>query len=225
MDNQNSVVVVLLAVFAIVTVALGGFIIYDKTNRAKNYSSKAKYSKGNDLVSDQLDIDRYTYTIANREKVQVVAEDISGVIGILIDTKGDAYLFSSANAAALSNNVIKTTVQVLQNQSQKYAPSGFLNSSGSNILESYKLNVEKVLSLYYVHSGSSKRGVFIFLKEDGTLSYLSCDALFNKKIFSVNDINNVNDVVSIVENDYDYNPYAIKLDGTEFSLGNLINVY
>ena len=62
----------------------------------------------------------------------------------------------------------------------------------------------------------------VLVKENGTLSYLSYNDLVNKGEVNLKNIDNLQNVVSVVENTYTMIAYVIGLDGTEFSLYDYI---
>ena len=78
------------------------------------------------------------------------------------------------------------------------------------------------MTAYYVDVGNGGSSYFVFVKENGTLSYLSYNDLVNKGEVNLKNIDNLQNVVSVVENTYTMTPYVISLDGTEVSLYDYI---
>ena len=98
-----------------------------------------------------------------------------------------------------------------------------LSIDGSKELKAYKLDIENVLTTYYVHMGNGGFGYFVFVKEDGKISYLSYSELINNGKIELKVINNLNNVVSVIENIYSMKPYVITSDGRELLLSDYIN--
>ena len=79
-----------------------------------------------------------------------------------------------------------------------------------------------MLTVYYVHKGNGGFSYFIFVKDNGKLAYLSYDKLIYDGEIEIKDIDNLENVVSVVDNTYSMTPYVITLDGSEVSLYDYI---
>ena len=109
----------------------------------------------------------------------------------------------------------------MKNSLSNYTPKGYTDYTGqSSIYNSKKLNISNVLTSYHVLMGNGADDYFIFIKENGTLSYLKINLEAGTiPIFNIQKLNNI---VTIVENDYTKSPYAVDLEGNEYSLYDYI---
>ena len=85
-----------------------------------------------------------------------------------------------------------------------------------------KSDIDKVMTAYYIELGNFGYGYFVFVKENGTISYISILSILENGEINVKDVDTIKNVVSIVNNDYGNQSYAIILDGTEVSLYDYI---
>ena len=210
MENQknNSGLVALIIVLCLVVLGLGGYIVYDKvlSNNPNNSESINENNNNNSL---------YNYNLAKRTTDQAVRQ---GYIEILVDTDGNAYLYTFGNLDYENDSQLKTNIKNLEKKFETCSPKGYTYIDGSTELKAYKLNLTNVLTTYYVHMGNGGFSYFVFVKEDGKLSYLSYDKLINNGEIELKNINDLENVVSIVENTYSMTPYAITSNGSEISL-------
>lgn len=198
-QKANKVLIFLLVLFIITTFLFGGYIIF---SRGKTANSD---QKGSDI----------NYNLTKRTMVQAVREDS---IEIVVDTKGNAYLTLIGNLD-YEENIQKNLIN-LKGKYNVYFPLN--NPEEDGTLNAYKLEVEKVLMAYYVHMGNGGSSYFVFVRENGMLSYLSYDNLVNLGEVNIKNIDNLRGIVSVIENIYLMTPYAISLDGTEISLYDYI---
>lgn len=198
-QKANKVLIFLLVLFIITTFLFGGYIIF---SRGKTANSD---QKGSDI----------NYNLTKRTMVQAVRE---GSIEIVVDTKGNAYLTLIGNLD-YEENIQKNLIN-LKGKYNVYFPLN--NPEEDGTLNVYKLEVEKVLMAYYVHMGNGGSSYFVFVRENGMLSYLSYDNLVNLGEVNIKNIDNLRGIVSVIENIYLMTPYAISLDGTEISLYDYI---
>lgn len=198
-QKANKVLIFLLVLFIITTFLFGGYIIF---SRGKTANSD---QKGSDI----------NYNLTKRTMVQAVRE---GSIEIVVDTKGNAYLTLIGNLD-YEENIQKNLIN-LKGKYNVYFPLN--NPEEDGTLNAYRLEVEKVLMAYYVHMGNGGSSYFVFVRENGMLSYLSYDNLVNLGEVNIKNIDNLRGIVSVIENIYLMTPYAISLDGTEISLYDYI---
>lgn len=198
-QKANKVLIFLLVLFIITTFLFGGYIVF---SRGKTANSD---QKGSDI----------NYNLTKRTMVQAVREDS---IEIVVDTKGNAYLTLIGNLD-YEENIQKNLIN-LKGKYNVYFPLN--NPEEDGTLNAYKLEVEKVLMAYYVHMGNGGSSYFVFVRENGMLSYLSYDNLVNLGEVNIKNIDNLRGIVSVIENIYLMTPYAISLDGTEISLYDYI---
>lgn len=204
-QKANKVLIFLLVLFIITTFLFGGYIIF---SRGKTANSD---QKGSDINYNY----NYNYDLTKRTMVQAVRE---GSIEIIVDTKGNAYLTLIGNLD-YEENFQKSLIN-LKGKYNVYFPLN--NPEEDGTLNAYKLEVEKVLMAYYVHMGNGGSSYFVFVRENGMLSYLSYDNLVNLGEVNIKNIDNLRGIVSVIENTYLMTPYAISLDGTEISLYDYI---
>lgn len=191
-------------VLLVVLLGMIVYFIYDKVLSNKVHKQ-----------NDTLDSSIYNYNLSKRKNVQAVRE---GEIEILIDIDGNAYLYTLGNSD--SNDNSKT--QNIEKSFKTYFPKGYEYIDGSKELKAYKLDLSGVLTSYYVHMGNGGFSYFIFVKENGKLSYLSYDKLVYDGKISLKNIDELENVVTVVENTYSMMPYAITIDGNEISLNKYI---
>lgn len=177
-------------------------------------------SQKNDGTSDNVSNvvnSEYNYNLTKRTTTQAV---ISGDIQIIVDTEGNVYLSLIGTPDTEEDANIKKNLTNLRSKYDVYFPANHPEDDKSN--NAYKLDMVKVMTAYYVYVGNGGSGYFVFVKENGTLSYLSYNDLVNKGEVNVKDVDTIKNVVSIVNNDYGNQSYAIILDGTEVSLYDYI---
>jgi hypothetical protein len=191
----------------VLVLCLGGYIVYDKV---LSNNSEPK-TEDNTAVLYSYDLTKRTTNQATRE----------GYIEVLADTDGNAYLYTSGNLDYETDSQLKANIKKLEEQFETYSPKGY-DSYGSTELKAYKLNMTNVLTTYYVHIGNGGSSYFIFVKENGKLSYLSYDKLINNGEIELKDADNIENVVAVVENAYTMTPYAITSNGSEISLYDYI---
>lgn len=200
MKKGNNSLILLVIILLIIVLGLVGYIVYDKV--LNNSSMKS-----------------YRYDLSKRTTVQAVRQDN---IEVLVDTDGNSYLYMIDNVDNESNLQIKTNLRNIEMQFKTYSPKGYRYIDGSEELKAYKLDISNVLTVYYVHKGNGGFSYFIFVKENGKLAYLSYDKLIYDGEIHLKDIENIENVVSVVENTYSMTPYVITLDGSELSLYDYI---
>lgn len=213
LENQknNGGLVALVIILFLLVLGLGGYIVYDKLLSNNSKSNTESNNTTNNTAS-------YSYALTKRTTDQAVRQ---GYIEILVDTDGNAYLYTIGNLDYENDAQIKTNIKKLEGQFEMYSPKGY-NSYGSTELKAYKLNMTNVLTTYYVHMGNGGFSYFVFVKENGKLSYLSYDKLINNGEIELKDANNIENVAAVVENTYSMTPYAITSNGSEVSLYDYI---
>lgn len=188
-------------ILILLILCLTGYILYDKLVNSNNNISI-----------------NYNYTTKNRKNVQILQGDY---VEILVDLNGDVYLSVIGNIDNIEDKQIKNSLFYLKNSLSNYTPKGYTDYTGqSSIYNSRKLNISNVLTSYHVLMGNGADDYFIFIKENGTLSYLKINHEAGTiPIFNIEKLNNI---VTIVENDYTKSPYAVDLEGNEYSLYDYI---
>lgn len=177
-------------------------------------------SQKNDGTSDNVSNvvnSEYNYNLTKRTTTQAV---ISGDIQIIVDTEGNVYLSLIGTPDTEEDANIKKNLTNLRSKYDVYFPANHPEDDKSN--NAYKLDMVKVMTAYYVYVGNGGSGYFVFVKENGTISYISILSILENGEINVKDVDTIKNVVSIVNNDYGNQSYAIILDGTEVSLYDYI---
>ena len=201
-EKNNSGLIPLIVILFLLVLGLSSYIIYDKISNQKSIN----------------DTSLYNYNLSKRTTNQAVRE---GFIEVLVDTDGNAYLYTIGNVSFETNAQLRINVQKIENQFEIYFPKGY-EYYGSTELKAYKLDIQNVLTSYYVHMGNGGFSYFVFVNENGKLSYLSYDKLIYNGDIELKNIENIENVVSVIENTYSMIPYAIISDGSELSLYDYI---
>lgn len=200
MKKGNNSLTLLVIILLIIVLGLTFYIVYDK-------------------MLNNGRIQSYGYDLSKRTTVQAARQDN---IEVLVDTDGNAYLYMIDDLDNESNLQIKTNLKNIEKRFKTYSPKGYRYIDGSHELKAYKLDISNVLTVYYVHKGNGGFSYFIFVKDNGKLAYLSYDKLIYDGEIEIKDIENIENVVSIVENTYSMTPYVITSNGSELSLYDYI---
>lgn len=221
MENQksNKVLVVLLILFIIITILLGCYIIFSKNSTNKNVNNSQKNDGTSDNVSNVVNSE-YNYNLTKRTTTQAVKES-TYKMKVTVDTEGNVYLDCNDSVINnVKNENIKKNLTNLRSKYDVYFPEDHPEDDKSN--NAYKLDIDKVMTAYYIELGNFGYGYFVFVKENGTISYISILSILENGEINVKDVDTIKNVVSIVNNDYGNQSYAIILDGTEVSLYDYI---
>lgn len=221
MENQksNKVLFVLLILFIIITILLGCYIIFSKNSTNKTVNNSQKNDGTSDNVSNVVNSE-YNYNLTKRTTTQAV-KDSTYKMKVTVDTEGNVYLDCNDSVINdVKNENIKKNLTNLRSKYDVYFPEDHPEDDKSN--NAYKLDIDKVMTAYYIELGNFGYGYFVFVKENGTISYISILSILENGEINVKDVDTIKNVVSIVNNDYDNQSYAIILDGTEVSLYDYI---
>ena len=221
MENQksNKVLVVLLILFIIITILLGCYIIFSKNSTNKTVNNSQKNDGTSDNVSNVVNSE-YNYNLTKRTTTQAVKES-AYKMKVTVDTEGNVYLDCNDSVINdVKNENIKKNLTNLRSKYDVYFPEDHPEDDKSN--NAYKLDIDKVMTAYYIELGNFGYGYFVFVKENGTISYISILSILENGEINVKDVDTIKNVVSIVNNDYGNQSYAIILDGTEVSLYDYI---
>ena len=221
MENQksNKVLVVLLILFIIITILLGCYIIFSKNSTNKTVNNSQKNDGTSDNVSNVVNSE-YNYNLTKRTTTQAVKES-TYKMKVTVDTEGNVYLDCNDSVINdVKNANIKKNLTNLRSKYDVYFPEDHPEDDKSN--NAYKLDIDKVMTAYYIELGNFDYGYFVFVKENGTISYISILSILENGEINVKDVDTIKNVVSIVNNDYGNQSYAIILDGTEVSLYDYI---
>ena len=221
MENQksNKVLVVLLILFIIITILLGCYIIFSKNSTNKTVNNSQKNDGTSDNVSNVVNSE-YNYNLTKRTTTQAVKES-TYKMKVTVDTEGNVYLDCNDSVINdVKNENIKKNLTNLRSKYDVYFPEDHPEDDKSN--NAYKLDRDKLMTAYYIELGNFGYGYFVFVKENGTISYISILSILENGEINVKDVDTIKNVVSIVNNDYGNQSYAIILDGTEVSLYDYI---
>ena len=221
MENQksNKVLVILLILFIIITILLGCYIIFSKNSTNKTVNNSQKNDGTSDNVSNVVNSE-YNYNLTKRTTTQAVKES-TYKMKVTVDTEGNVYLDCNDSVINdVKNENIKKNLTNLRSKYDVYFPEDHPEDDKSN--NAYKLDIDKVMTAYYIELGNFGYGYFVFVKENGTISYISILSILENGEINVKDVDTIKNVVSIVNNDYGNQSYAIILDGTEVSLYDYI---
>lgn len=221
MENQksNKVLVVLLILFIIITILLGCYIIFSKNSTNKTLNNSQKNDGTSDNVSNVVNSE-YNYNLTKRTTTQAV-KDSTYKMKVTVDTEGNVYLDCNDSVINdVKNENIKKNLTNLRSKYDVYFPEDHPEDDKSN--NAYRLDIDKVMTAYYIELGNFGYGYFVFVKENGTISYISILSILENGEINVKDVDTIKNVVSIVNNDYGNQSYAIILDGTEVSLYDYI---
>ncbi len=217
MEKKNTGLIVLVIILFILVLGLGGFIVYDKCLNKKN--NEIVDNKNNNTNNDNSAIKN---NLIKRQQLQWVygAGQYSRVY---VDVDGSAYV-TVYPENVYNDNATKNSLLKFQSRCKSYTLKGeSFRDGGDFTISAYKF--DHIMTAYYIHdyaSTSGKTDIFVFIKDDRTLSYFYVSDLYKKGEVNIKNVNNLKDIVSVVENNYKNIPYAITKDGTEISLKDYI---
>lgn len=191
-QNNNGIVVAFLIFFIVTTLALGGYILYSKTDNTKD----------NKVQTTDKPIKKEKDSTVNSKKEIQQAFSYSKQANVLVDKEGNAYF--QANDSEI------------QKYYKTYTINDYQGSNGGNQLKAYKLNIPNISKVYCVHIGNGGIEYFIFIKEDNTLSYFEYNETF-VTLPEVKDIKNLSNIESIVQ-ESSMDAVAITIDGKKVNL-------
>jgi len=201
MESKAKVFIFLTIVLAIAVLALSVEVIYLLKNPT------------NAQTTTEI-VPQYNYNLSKRKEHQAVRNEY---IEIFVDTEGNAYIYTIDDTDNIDDANIKNNLKKVEKQFSKYSPKDYKNFDETT-LSAYKLNLSNVLTVYNVGMGNGGFRYFVFVKENGEISYLNYDRIIDNAEISVKDVKNLKNVVSVIDNEYTQTPYAITLDGEEVSL-------
>lgn len=238
-DNQNNKALIVLAIIlSILVLGLSGFIVYDKVlsnndktidNKNNNDNKTDNDDKQDDNTKDDKNTggttnkdcptgNQYKYNVSKRKQTQVIQ---TRYFQVIVDTAGDAYVsvVGYPNFDDDKNNLIK-----FEKTFKEYAPEGtwYFDPGEPDTISAYKLNVGKILSVSYVDVGNGGAGGYIFIKENGTLSFFLDYTIFGTGNIEVKNIEGIKNVVSIQQATASAPLYAVTIDGEEIDLSDYL---
>lgn len=194
-------------------------------DNTKNDNKTDDKNTGGTTNTDCPTGNQYKYNVSKRKYIQVI--DSYDPLSVVVDTNGEAFVTVFGNPEDIGNNIDdvdkKNNLIKFVKTFKDYYPKGYTTPGpGPYSLSSYKLNIKNVLTAYFVDYGNGIANCFIFLKEDGTLSYFFVSEIMATGNIDVKDVNGLKNVVSIPRNRGGSGLYAITLDGEEVELYDYI---
>lgn len=214
MGNQktNGVLIGTLVFFIMLSISLGGFIVYDKffiKDNTVRDSDLDSSKEENDLIKSKISVTDFSF-----DSVAIVSD-------------GSVYVSINGNTLDIDNLFGGGTFQTLVATRKKYKDYAFDNFEyykGNHSFKGMKLNVSNVESVYTYEAGQvmQKNNGLILLNKDKTLSIISLYSLIHGKT-DVKHISNLSDITSIVSEDEEgIVTYAIKENGQKINLEDYI---
>lgn len=205
-------------IFVLITiiVLLGATLVYLFLNPDTVYRISGR-TRTDESQNNQTTA-QYNYNLSKRKEHQAVSEEY---IEVFVDTDGNAYLYSIGDIDTIKDAQIKNNLKNLEKKFTTYSPKNYEYYEETTI-KAIKLDLTNVLTVYDVGLGNGGFRYFVFIKENGEISYLNYDNIIYNGEISVKNVTNLKNVVSIVDNEYTLTPYAITLDGNEVSLYDYI---
>ncbi len=218
MENKSTNKLVLpLIIFIILSIVLGGYIIYDQLN-----------NKSNDKENETNNTENTDNASKDEEKQDKISVTDFYFDSVAIVSNGEVYVNVYGGTTDINNLFGEGTWDSLINTRANYKEYKFDNFeymlNDNNTFNGMKLNtsnVDKVYSIAYGQVVSPNYGL-ILLNKDKTLAIISLYSLINGKT-DVTPIAGLTDIENIVtENTNAMRTYAIDKDGNKIDLANYI---
>ena len=212
MEKKNTGLIVFIVILLLLVLGLGGFIVYDKVLSDKTTDNKNNNGTSNTNCPTE---NQYKYDVSKRKQTQVIKTQY---LQVIVDTAGDAYVSVIAYPKYSGND--KNNLIKFEKTFKEYAPEGtwYFDPGEPDTISAYKLNVGKILSVSYVDVGNGGTGGYIFIKENGTLSFFLDNSIFGTGNIEVKNIEGIKNVVSIQQATASAPVYAVTIDGEEIDL-------
>lgn len=231
--KDNKFLLVIIVILAVAVVGLIGFIVYDKSiivNQADSEEKRAdkKENKNTDTTNNQKESSNLiTFNkdnCLNNEDIkqlnQVSIWKSFNILGLTLTTNE-------------SRKSVKVSVRwdILNT-------NGYFNNPATNgqTNQDYQITFDKnVEDIYGASLGFDAYSfVYLFLLDDGSVSYITFNDILENQNFEVKKIENVDNIVKFVNISYGTasdevgrppTTIAYKNDGTFYDLSKLINIY
>ena len=212
--KKNVVIILLL----IVSISFGTYIIYDEFLKEEKMELKDcnkeelcdEYKNKNESVN--TDANNY---FTNLKKNRTYKENnLGNYVNLLLDQNGNIYYKSKTGEYPSS----------ILSKVKNYEFKDYVTNFGDNhIYEGIKLDISNVLTMYYGEEGQSGNDCFVFIKENGNVSYAEIDYDLNVMMLKDN-ISGLKNIVSVIQSDgYDwYSMALIDADGKIYELNKYI---
>ncbi|MGN1329756.1 MAG: hypothetical protein ACI4VN_00230 [Clostridia bacterium] len=242
-QKKNSGLVLTLIIFILLTLCLGGFILYDKLNETSNENTSiesntinttSKYAN-NEISNENSTVESNTVdTEAKNTNNELKAEVPSKISvtdfyfdSVAILNEGSVYVNVYGSTPQIDTLFGDGTFQTLvatRNNYKEYTFNNFEYRKDNSNFKGMKLNVSNIEAVYSYENGqalSTNYGL-ILLNKDKTLSIISLYSLINGKT-DVKSISNLSGITSVVSSDNGgITTYAIKENGEKIDLNDYI---
>ena len=158
----------------------------------------------------------YNYNLTKRKLTQNL---FYNYLRVIVDTDGNAYLTTTGTYP--NDSYIKNNLVSFEKKFKTYSPKNFTDFDGSNSIKAYKLNIDKVLTTYYANFGNGNPNYFVFMKENGTLSYMNINDLLDNGKIDIKNITDLKNIVTVI-NDRVLS-YAVDINGNEVRLYDYVD--
>lgn len=219
--SKNTGLIAALVIFIIISLGLGGFIVYDKlinndADCAKNLENET--NKKNTTTEEQTTTEKDTY--------QVLA--LSPIKGHAVLYKGEVYVNVYDSTLNIDNVYGEGKFQILLKARNNYQEYSFENLTVSvdNTNKWLKLNATNIKSIHNNEYGQALSSInpkygIVLLDSDNTVYYVSIKNLIEGNInltkLEVTDISTV-----VIEEKGGMTTYLVKSDGTKINVNTLI---
>lgn len=223
--NGNAAIIIVLVIFIILSLSLGGYIIFDKLSSNDN-------SKTN-IATNEVAKNDTTTPNSNVEKEIIKAPKVSVLnfypdsTAILYDGSVYVNIYGSSTEIdkLYGEGTFQKLINTIKNNYKEYSFENFdFKNALNNNFTGMKLNtsnVEKIYSLAFGQGLATNYGI-VLVNKDKTLSIISLYSMLNAKL-DVTPIDGLSDIESIkTEDNLGATTYAVKTNGEKIDLSNYI---
>lgn len=229
--KNNIGLIIALIIFIVLSIILGGYLIYDKLNTQTSKivdETDTNLEDSNNIIEKDTNFENSndtTNTDESKSEISVVDFYFNSVA---IVSEGSVYVNVFGSTPQIDDLFGKDTYQTLVATRNNYKEYNFDNFeyilADNSSFTGMKLNTNNVKKVYSYASGqalSSNYGL-ILLNEDKTLSIISLYSLINGKtdVTSIPELSNIESIIS--ENEMGMVTYAIDQNGEKFNLSSYI---
>ncbi|MBR3661551.1 MAG: hypothetical protein IKN63_06630 [Bacilli bacterium] len=219
--SKNTGLIIVLVIFIMISLGLGGFIVYDKLINNDTESTKITEKETNEKTTT-------TKAEENTQKDTYQVLSLSPIKGHAVVYNGEVYVNVYDSTSNIDNVYGEGKFQALvktRNNYQEYS-FGDLTVSVDNTSKWLKLNVANVKSIYNNEYGQAlsstnpKYGI-VMINSDKTVSYIAIKDLIEGNVNPTKlDATDISNVVS--EGKGGITTYLVKSDGTKIDVNTLI---
>lgn len=218
--SKNTGLIIALVIFIMISLGLGGFVVYDKLINNDTESTKITEKETNEKTTTEVE------QTTQKDTYQVLS--LSPIKGHAVVYNGEVYVNVYDSTPNIDNVYGEGKFQTLvktRNNYQEYS-FGDLTVSVDSTNKWLKLNTSSVKSIYNNEYGQAlsstnpKYGV-IMLNSDNTVSYITIkDLIEGNTNHTKLDVTDISSVIS--ENKGGITTYVVKSDGTKIDVNTLI---